>query len=651
MNPLNLQNMKTILLFLITCCVISTASAIDVASAVNTLKADDYAARSQARQELLDAFSLATAPDVASDSDLLALEASLVEQLNTAEMPLDARLYLIRMLEFFGSDVGADAAYAMLGSSEGAVRDSARRALAAIPRAKAGAYLLAGLKKGPKTDRAAYVDALVYRGAVDAAPVIAELLQSSDPALVVAAATALGELGNDAVVPALLSARVSVSGEAKARIESALLQLGVDASATYSLAVAGSRGVIRAEAFRQLISLDPIRAKQVLEIAIAEAGFSGRLRFLQVALGSRADALSAVVVAHLPGASVSDQLVIITEIGEQGFVAYEEQLLALLPQSEGIFRASLIHALGNVGGDASFEPLYQAFSANTKDDNAANALARVKAPSADQKALATVESGADLDARIASIKVLELRNTSGATTLLNGIISGTADATLKEAAFKSLESIGDDGSIQSLLKLIIAGDAQSKPAQRSLKRLSLNFGAAEYQWNELYLPALNVAANDSARQALIQILDGVACEPVVIYLREILLDRDSTLRPAAMTVLQRWPLQEGLYAGDLWLAIGSDESATEQEINNSVRALEKMLKHREYAFQFAQIDLLVAIAQSNLPLEYKLELLRLYDDPKVHFNPGLYGHVKRGLNKVKDDPLLSAQVIQMIGKI
>ena len=358
-----------------------------------------------------------------------------------------------------------------------------------------------------------------------------------------------------------------------------------------------------------------------------------------------------MVVAHLPGASVSDQLVIITEIGEQGFVAYEEQLLALLPQSEGIFRASLIHALGNVGGDASFEPLYQAFSANTKDDNAANALARVKAPSADQKALATVESGADLDARIASIKVLELRNTSGATTLLNGIISGTADATLKEAAFKSLESIGDDGSIQSLLKLIIGGDAQSKPAQRSLKRLSLNFGAAEYQWNELYLPALNVAANDSARQALIQILDGVACEPVVIYLREILLDRDSTLRPAAMTVLQRWPLREGLYAGDLWLAIGSDESATEQEINNSVRALKKMLKHREYAFQFAQIDLLVAIAQSNFPLEYKLELLRLYDDPKVHFNPGLYGHVKQGLNKVKDDPLLSAQVIQMIGKI
>jgi hypothetical protein len=389
----------------------------------------------------------------------------------------------------------------------------------------------------------------------------------------------------------------------------------------------------------------------VLEIAIAEAGFSGRLRFLQVALSSRVDALSAVVVAHLPGASVSDQLVIITEIGEQGFVAYEEQLLALLPQSEGIFRASLIHALGNVGGDASFEPLYQAFSANTKDDNAANALARVKAPSADQKALATVESGADLDARIASIKVLELRNTSGATALLNGIISGTADATLKEAAFKSLESIGDDGSIQSLLKLIIGGDAQSKPAQRSLKRLSLNFGAAEYQWNELYLPALNVAANDSARQALIQILDGVACEPVVIYLREILLDRDSTLRPAAMTVLQRWPLREGLYAGDLWLAIGSDESATEKEINNSVRALKKMLMHPEYAFQFAQIDLLVAIAQSNLPLEYKLELLRLYDDPKVHFNRGLYGHVKQGLNKVKDDPLISAQVIQMIGKI
>ena len=651
MNPLNLQKMKHILLSLITCCVVSLASAMDVAVTVQALAGDDYAARTQARQDLLSAFSLATAPD-AADDQRLALEAEVIGQLDAAELPLSGRLYLIRMLELFGSDAGADAVSALLGDSDPAIRDSARRALVAIPGDQAAAYLLAGLTNGPEADRAAFIDALATRGAGDAAPAIAELLQSSDPALVAASALALGKLGNDAVLPSLLSARKSAAGETVVLIEIALLQIGVDADTAYSLAGTGCRGVIRAEAFKQLAVSDPKRAKQVLEVVMAQPDFSGRLLFLQAALVSDAAPLRAAVVALLPSANVNDQLVIVSAIGEQGLAAYEAQLLALLPKSEGILRAGLIHALGNIGGDASFEPLYQAFSANTKDANAANALARVNAPSADQKALATVESGADTASRIASIKVLELRNTSGATALLNEIISTSTDAQLHEAAFKSLESIGNDDSIRNLLKIIITDDAQSKAAQRSLKRLSMNFGAAEYQWQALYLPALESAGNDAARQAVIQILDGVACEPVAVYLQEILLESDSALRPAAISALQRWPLQEALYDGDLWLSIASAESATDQERSQAARALKKMLTHRSLPYYNAQADLLVKITQAQLPLEYKRDLLSVYENPAKHFSVSRKrGPVKQRLKTVENDPQVGDLVKQLISKL
>jgi len=651
MNPLNLPKMKHILLSLITCCVVSLASAMDVAVTVQTLAGDDYAARTQARQDLLSAFSMATSPD-AADDQRLALEASVIGQLNAAELPLSGRLYLIRMLELFGSDAGADTVSALLGDSEPQVRDSARRALVAIPGDKAKAYLLAGLTKGSETDRAAFIDALATRGAGDAAPAIAELLQSSDPELVAASALALGKLGNDAVVPALLSARQAATGETKTLIEIALLQIGVDADAAYSLAGTGCRGVIRAEAFKQLAASDPKRAKQVLEVVLAQPDFSGRVLFLQAALASDSAPLHAAVVALLPDASVNDQVVIVTAIGEQG-LAYEAQLLALLPNSEGILNARIIHALGNVGGDASFEPLYQAFSANTKDANAANALARVNAPSADQKALATVESGADTASRIASIKVMELRNTSGATALLNEIISTSTDAQLKEAGFKSLESIGNDDSIRNLLKIIITDDAQSKTAQRSLKRLSMNFGAVEYQWQALYHPALESAGNDAARQAVIQILDGVACEPVAVYLQEILLESDSALRPAAISALQRWPLQEPLYEGDLWLIIASAESATDKERSQAARVLKKLLTHRSHKFYNAQADLLVAIAQAELPLEYKRNLLSVYEDPMKHFGSVQWrrGQVIQRLKVVGNDPQVGDLVTQIINQL
>ncbi|MFT5825917.1 MAG: HEAT repeat protein [Yoonia sp.] len=651
MNPLNLQNMKKLLLSLITCCVVSLASAIDVASTVKTLGGDDYAARLQARLDLKKAFAGATAPGAVAADDL-ALEASVIAQLSAEGLPLTGRLYLIRMLELFGTDTGADAAYALLGDSEKKVRESARRALVAIPGAKAEAYLIAALSNGPEADRAAYIDALATRGAGDAAPVIAELLQSSDPALVAASALALGKLGNDAVIPALLSARQSASGETKALIESALLQIGVDADTAYSLAGTSSRGVIRAEAFKQLVASDPKRAKQVLEVVLAEPGFSGRLLFIQAALASDSAPLLEAVVAHLSGASVNDQVVIVTAIGEQGLAAYEAQLLALLPKSEGILHARIIHALGNVGGDASFEPLYQAFSANTKDKNAANALARVQAPAADQKALASVEHGSDTAARIASLKVLELRNTSGAVALLNGIISGPADAKLKEAAFKSLESIGNDDSIRILLKMVTAGDAQSKAAQRSLKRLSMNFGAPEYQWDELYHPVLESAASDAARQAVIQILDGVACQPVIAYLQDLLLDSDLSMRPVAMSALQRWPLQEQLYEGDLWLSIASAESSSDKDRSQAARALKKCLTYSSHRFYAAQGELLVKIVQAELPLEYKRDLLNVYEDPAKHFSVSWKRRpVIQSLKTVENDPEVGDLVRQITSKL
>ena len=651
MNPLKSKVMKKTVLSLLIVCAVSFASAVDVAQVVKTLGGDDYAARLRARQELQKAFAAATDRGAAAGASS-ALEASVAGQLSAEGLPMEGRLYLIRMLELFGSDAAAGALYPLLGDSEPEVRDSARRALVAIPGDKAADYLLEGLTRGFEADRAAYANALAIRGVSDSAPAVAELLKSSDPALVAASAVALGKLGNEAAVPALLGAWQSSTGETKALIEIALLQIGVDADTAYTLAGTGSRGAICAEAFKQLAASDAERAKQVLDVALENPELPGRLRFLQAALGSDSVPLREAVVAHLSGGSVNDQVVIVTAIGEQGLTVYEAQLLALLPKSEDVLRACIIHALGDVGGDASFEPLYQAFSANSKDKNAANALARLKAPSADRKALAAVESGSDTAARIASIKVLELRNTSGATVLLNGIITEDVDVKLKEAAFKSLESIGDSDSIRKLLQLVTGGGAQAKAAQRSLKRLSANFGAAEYQWKELYYPVIESAENASAREAVVQILDGVACPSVVSYMKEILLDRSSSLRSAAISALQRWPAQAQLYDADLWILIASDPSVTDKELSMAARSLKKLLTYQSHAFCLGQADLLVKIVHAKLPLEYKRELLSVYEDAARHFS---YTWLRRGvvhrLKTVENDPQVGDLIKAITSKL
>ena len=644
--------MKTFLISLISFCLLSVASAFDLAACITSLGGDDDAARLSARNDLMRAFSEATTPGQAT-TDLSALETSVIPHAAAAALPLAERLYLIRMLELFGSATVADALSPLLGDGEAAVRDSVRRALSAIPGEQAKAHLLAGLTKGTGTESAAYLDALAARGDAGVAPALTKYLQSPDPVVVAAATLALGKLGNPAVKPALWEAHQNSAVEVKALVETALLQIGVDMDHAHRLAKTGLHGVTRAEAFTQLIPQDATRAGELLQDVLAQPEFPGRVLMLQSALKSESAVLREAVLAQLSGGGVDDQLVIVTTIGELGLPGCEQRLLAILPGAQGSLRAELIHALGNIGGDASFDILYQAVAANSRDQNAANALARLKAPSLDQKVLATVEQGTNTAERIAGINVLKLRNTAGAAALLNRMIEGDVDPSLQEAAFTALEFIGDDESIRSLLSIVTDGGEQQRAAQRSLKRLSLNFGAPEYQWEKFYHPALESAANDSEREAILQILDAVACRPMVAYLKEILLGPGpSPLLPAAVSVFARLPLEPSLQGADVWLTILSAESSTDDARGKAVAGLQKMLTHGAHNFYPAQADLIVKIIQGDLPLERKRELLSGYDDPAKHFFVGRKNAAAfKRLKVVETDPEFGELIRTMTGTL
>ncbi|MGB0344670.1 MAG: ThuA domain-containing protein, partial [Coraliomargarita sp.] len=488
-------------------------------------------------------------------------------------------------------------------------------------------------------------------GDQDAASAIAGMLASEDAALVSASASALGKLGNAAAIPALLEARKKAVGQSQAEIETALLKIGIDAEIAADLVRNGCNGAIRAEAFRQLAAADPGRTAPVLQAVLEDSSFPGRLLILQAALGSGSRTLREAVAVRLPEADVKEQVVVVAAIGELGLSAFEAPLLALLPDAEGDLRDAIIESLGDVGGDAGFEVLFGMFQDDPKNRRLARALARVNAVEADREALAALEEGADTTARIAAIKVLELRNTNGATAQLNAIAAGSPDAGLEEAVFKALETIGDAASAQVLLDRVLRTDAQSRAAQRSLKRLSLKMGAPEFLWTEIYAPALEKAEFDDQRTMILDILDGVACGDSLGYLQPILQDRGSALRPAALRVLQRWPLQEGFAAADLWLDVIAQEAAAEEEASKAKRALSKMLAHKDHNVNLRQAELMVKIAKSALGPEDKRGLLDVYDDPVAHFYKRHRPAVKERLEELKDDPVVGERIGEILEKL
>lgn len=646
MNPLIKILMKAYF-FLFTFLVsVSFGYGLDVGVAVKALCGDDYKVRLSARDDLLQAFSQASVGDN-PEEQLHSLEVSVIGHLDEGELPLESRLYLLYLLGLFGSDTTVAAIKPLIDHDDAIVRDAVRRALATIPGPKSRACLIEGLEHGSIEERAARMDLLAARKDMDAASTISGMLGSEDEALVAASAVALGKLGNPAVIPALLEAREKAVGETKAVIEAALLRIGIHSGIAGDLVRSGSSGAIRAEAFRQLAKEDPEGAGLVLQSILTGNSFPGSLLLLRSALASDNKALQDTVINHLPAANTSEQLVVVAAVGDLKLTSFESSLLALLPEAEGILRDAIIEALGEIGGDASFAALFDLFLENMKNEKLSHALARVNAVEADKQALATLEGGTDEEARIAAVKVLELRNTEGATKLLNGIASGSSDAKLEEAIFKALETIGDAASTRVLLDRVLRADAGTRAAQRSLKRLSLNMGTPEYLWAEIYRPALEAVGVVEKGAMVLEVLDGVACGDSLEYLRVVLQDSGSALRSTALGVLQRWPMQKGFASADLWLDILAQEATTE-EASKAKRALRKMLLHKDKNFNLWQAGLIVKIAKSALTSEDKCGLLDVYDDPFAHFHKSHHSAVKKRMEGLKDDPDVGERIREML---
>lgn len=631
--------MKKILLSLVACVASYALYGVDVQSSIVKLSGDDYTARKAGRTELKQAFADVTAPG-GQVNDRAAIEQAVISALQSGKLSLSEKLYLFRVLGLYGTNASADAVYSFLGDKEKEIRDSARRALVLIPGDKALGYLLSGMKKGADAERASYVDALATRGDPSVAMDIATYLKSDDSALVRNAAVALGKLGNEEALPALLEIYPSAAADVKPAVEAALLDVGVDSQTAYMLAGIGSSAAIRAGAFEQLIDVDLANATVVLKSVIGQPEFVGRSLFFKAALASSSTDLQQLVVEHLPKAEEAAKAIIVTAIGENDLKQFEPEVLALISHESWLLRMDVIHTLGNVGGAASFEALLKAFLAEPKNQTIGNAVARVQAPEGDKSALSQVRDGTDLSARTASMKVLELRNVKGASELLNEIVKDSQDVKLREAALKTLENIGTIETIEICLDLILKGDPQTSAIQRSLKRLSLNFGAPEAQWNTAYSPALESAPSVASCEAVVLILDAVQSDGALQYLEPHVLNAESKLHPASLRTLQRF---SNVKSGDVWIKV----AASAADVSTAQKAIVKLLKVDNRHTAEACVQLAVKAVQEGPTTDFKEAILSIYKKPSRYQKRYIKGNFKT----IQDDVDVGATVKQVMSGV
>ncbi|WP_221030042.1 HEAT repeat domain-containing protein [Actomonas aquatica] len=611
-----------------TCCALcASLTASEITPLIDALNADDYAARQSARLELRQTLVDAPARDLrAYERELLA---------NTGpEHDWATRDWTLRMLELVGSKSAVKPLAKLLNDEDPRVRDLARRALSAIPSSSAAAALEKAALKAPAAERDGYADALAYRAEARAVRELAALLkeESADAAL------ALGKIGNRAAQKALVRAHESATGNFKLEVEWALLDSGYTSRAMVDF---GGNEAIRTAAFAALLKQQPNDAASVLKAVLADAAHVDRGTFLRAAMDS---ALSETVVAMLPDLGEDEQRIVLGAIADLGLSTYEPSVLALLATASPELKPVVIRTLGLVGSAESFQPLLDLYLADGRDRDAAGALARLQAPLVDASLLATAQGDGPVEDRAAALRLLVLRNTDGVTALLNGFADAANPPALREAAFTGMEVVGDADSVRLLLAAILNNDPQKRDAQGSLKKLSAVLGVPDYQWTELYAPAMQLATDDGRRDIL-AILDGASGPAAAAYLQDLVIG-DDTLAPEAMNSLRRWTDISGV---DAWLAIATDANSTDEEVAMAKQGIIRLIRSTRVTGLYPvkvmkAAESLRALANDDA---FRLELIKTYDR-KLHWQTR--SQILGLFPEFADDPVIGEAVTELIDR-
>ena len=609
-----------------------SASAEGLSALVGQLDSNQTQERTEARNQIQQLLTEAAAPGSAATRATLEQETL---RLLGSGVSHPAQVWLIRMLEWTGGDASVPTLAAYLADKDEELRDCARRALTANPSDAATAALVRAQAGARPEECRAYIDSFAYRADPRAAKLVARFLRAKDAATVAQAANALLLFGDSSSYTALAAAHDSAPAEARPAIELAMLATGADAQACQRLIQSGANVGVAEAAFIALAAQDAVAASQTLDAALAEEPTPLRRAILGAAMDE--PRLRTRLIAKLSSLSPEDQMIVLTGIAEQALSENEAAVIALIHSPDQDVRRQAISTLGVIGGADSFRPLYALF---LKDGNdlAARSLAQLDLPEVNAELLKTIQKSSNSKQRASAIQLFALRHADGAAELFNGyLVPGNPDE-LRIACLKALESIGTVESCQIMAKLITADDPVKRGAQQSLKRLCLNFDAPDRLWNAVFIPALETAQSTKAREDLLAIADAVPGQELLNFIKEQAANKRSTLRPAALKALQRWPDME---AGELWIEIATAPSASASDLKAAQAGLSRIAKSKRVrGWEKLKLNIIVEAVEKAPTPEFKKAMIACYAKPSGYIQHYLHDAFEPYL----DDPVIGAEV-------
>ncbi len=480
----------------------------------------------------------------ANPAQLRAIEARLIEVLQSREATTDAKSWVCRTLRMAGSERAVPALAALLVDPRLAA--DAQYALRSIPGPKPDEALRKALPRTQGLLKAGVIQTLGARADYQALSLIAPLAGDPDPLVAEAALYALGHIGGPEALAAVQKTLVPAGLERYREHAILLCAESLLASGDASEAAHASRALY----YR---SADPVIKSATLRCYVLAEGAAAGPVFIEALLSGQP--LVRAAAARLLCESGSDPIVSEvlakfnlwtpeTQACVLGMVTNACALGTVRGAARGgneQVRIAAIEALGRLGGAADVPMLVaEAASAEGRAQSAARqALQSLRGPGVSQALAAALQPGL-APARCEAARALAARNdTSAVPALLD--LAADADGSVRREAQKALAQLAAPGDLPRLLGLLAqAGtDADREGIENAVAGLLQRASDRETALSAL-LGALPGKSSE-AKCALLRLAARIPNAKSLEALRAALAGADPAVTDTAIRCLAEWP--------------------------------------------------------------------------------------------------------------
>jgi len=467
--------------------------------------------------------------------------------------PEEARVWLLRQLQYIGRAEAVPAVAPLLADKSLRIRECARRTLQEIPGEEAVSALRTALPKATTSEwRVALINALAQRRDARSVSAIARFLTDKDKPVALAAAAGLGKISGLDAAKALMASRGKVDADVRAVVLDSYLLCAdglvtsgkaADAAAIYNavylerdnpprMRVAALRGLCMAQGEKAIPTLS-----QVL------TGPDATMRRLALSFVNDIPGTGATqaFAALLPKLDATMQVTLLGLLAVRGDAAAKPAVMAAVKHPEEGVRVAALAALAGVGGpdDAMFLAKTAAETQGGVQNAARTSLAGLRGEKVDETMLAGL-SRAPVPVRLELIGALAAHRTAAATGTFRRL-AADADASIRTAAIRGLESVGDAQCIP-LLAGIVKNPKQAGDREAAQKALSAICGrATDKDAAATSISRAVAGTSGEVKAALLAPLGKIGGEKAILPVRAALKDRDETVRTAAVRVISEWP--------------------------------------------------------------------------------------------------------------